>query len=49
MALRVQANADAKEELLQEVVAFANAYRGRLLLGMGESETNPPCPTSTKL
>ncbi len=49
MGLRVQINADAKEKILEGVVAFANAYGGRLLLGVAESETRPPCPTSTKL
>ena len=35
-------NAAAKKKILQEVVAFANAYGGRLLLGIAESETKPP-------
>lgn len=31
----------AKNELLKEVVAFANGYGGALLLGIGESSTKP--------
>ena len=32
----------AKNEVLKEAVAFANAYGGALLLGISESETKPP-------
>ena len=32
----------AKKELLEEVVAFANAYSGTLLLGVKESDAKPP-------
>ena len=32
----------AKDELLEEVVAFANAYGGTLLLGVKESNAKPP-------
>ena len=32
----------AKNEILKETVAFANAYGGVLLLGIGESDTKPP-------
>ncbi len=32
----------ARNEILQEAVAFANAYGGALLLGIGESESRPP-------
>ena len=35
-------NAEAKKKILQEVVAFANAYGGTLLLGIAESEAKPP-------
>lgn len=35
-------NRDAKKPILQEVVAFANAYGGTLLLGIVESKTTPP-------
>ncbi len=31
----------AKKEILEESVAFANAYGGTLLLGIGESDTTP--------
>lgn len=31
----------AKKEILEESVAFANAYGGTLLLGIGESDTKP--------
>ena len=31
----------ARNELVEEVVAFANAYGGTLLLGIRESETRP--------
>ena len=32
----------AKKKILKEVTAFANAYGGVLLLGIGESDTQPP-------
>ena len=32
----------AKDALLKEVVGFANAHGGAVLLGIGESEANPP-------
>ena len=32
----------AKDALLKEAVGFANAYGGAVLLGIGESEANPP-------
>ena len=32
----------AKKKILKEVTAFANAYGGVLLLGIGESDTKPP-------
>ena len=32
----------AKKQILHEVVAFANAYGGMLLLGLAETESNPP-------
>ena len=32
----------AKKQILHEVVAFANAYGGTLLLGIAETESNPP-------
>ncbi len=32
----------AKNTILEEAVAFANAHDGALLLGIGESNTNPP-------
>ena len=32
----------AKDALLKEAVGFANAYGGVVLLGIGESEANPP-------
>ena len=32
----------AKKKILKEVTAFANAYGGVLLLGIGESDTEPP-------
>ena len=32
----------ARNEILEEAVAFANAYGGALLLGVGESEAKPP-------
>ena len=32
----------AKEKILEESVAFANAYGGALLLGIAESDTKPP-------
>ncbi len=32
----------AKNKILGEVVAFANAYGGALLMGIGESDTKPP-------
>ena len=31
----------SKKKILQEVVAFANAYGGTLLLGIEESKTEP--------
>ena len=36
----------AKDALLKEVVGFANAYGGAVLLGIGESEANPPVAAS---
>lgn len=36
----------ARNELLEEVVGFANAYGGDLVLGIGESNGNPPRATS---
>ena len=38
-------NDRAKKDVLQEVVAFANAYGGMLLLGIDESRTKPPIAT----
>ena len=35
-------NTAAKKKILQEVLAFANAYGGTLLLGIEESEAKPP-------
>ena len=35
-------NTEAKKKILQEMVAFANAYGGTLLLGIEESEAKPP-------
>lgn len=32
----------AKKQILREVVAFANAYGGTLLLGIAETKSNPP-------
>ena len=32
----------ARNEILEEVVAFANAYGGALVLGIGEDKANPP-------
>ena len=37
----------ARNELLEEVVAFANAYGGALVLGIAESEANPPIAAGT--
>ena len=33
---------DDQKDLLKEIVAFANAYGGRLFLGIAEQEGNPP-------
>ena len=38
-------NTEAKKKILQEMVAFANAYGGTLLLGIAESEAKPPWPS----
>ena len=35
----------AKDKILEEVVAFANAHGGALLLGIKESDTKPPVAT----
>lgn len=35
----------AKDKILEEVVAFANAYGGALALGIKESDTKPPVAT----
>ena len=35
----------AKDKILEEVVAFANAHGGALLLGIGESNSRPPVAT----
>ncbi len=36
-------NDGARNSILEEVVAFANAFGGCLLLGIKESKSNPPC------
>ena len=36
----------ARNEILEEAVAFANAYGGALVLGIAESETRPPVGAS---
>ena len=38
----------AKKRILEEAVAFANAYGGALLLGVAESGSNPPVATAIK-
>ena len=38
----------ARNELLEEAVAFANAYGGALLLGIRESESRPPVAAEIK-
>ena len=38
----------AKKKVLEETVAFANAHGGALLLGIEESESNPPVATKIK-
>ena len=39
----------ARNKLLEEVVAFANAHGGALLIGIKESATKPPVATQIKL
>ena len=37
----------ARDQILEEAVAFANAYGGALVLGIAESEANPPIAAGT--